>query len=224
MSTAFSALDTAISQFEGFGNTQTAPTITNGNNPGAVQFGPLAQSYGATGAGPNGAALFGSLDEGLNALHAVESNVFGSGATSPDAFVTAYEGGVSVPAYSQYIASQLGIGATDAIPAGATQAATVQSAPSPAPAGLPSNVNPATGLPYTSNQPGLMAPQGSTPVGAGPLSGIINWFNGLPSFGRVAAFVIGAGLVIGGIFFLRPVQSAVSTVTSGARKTAAYFV
>lgn len=219
MASTFSPLDTAISNFEGFGNTITAPTITYGNNPGAVQFGPLAQSFGSSGAGPNGAALFGSLDDGLNALHAVESNIFGQGNTSPDAFVTAYEGGVSVPNYAASIASDLGITTSDPIPAGATQVPAAQATqPSTANStGTAQEINPATGQPYTSNQPGLVAPPGSTPT-TGFLDTITNWFSGIPSFARIGAFIVGAGLILGGIFFLRPVQQAVQSSTAAVAR------
>lgn len=46
---------------------------------------------------------------------------------------------------------------------------------------------------------------------------------GLPSFLRIVAFVVGLGLLLIGVFFLRPVQSVVQNTVSTAKKGAALF-
>jgi hypothetical protein len=214
VATGYSPLDAAIAKFEGFG-TAGAPSITQGNNPGAVQVGSLTSPW-STGTNPNGTSSFGSLADGLAALHNVEQSIFNTGTQTPQSFVNAYEGGVDVPAYAASIASDLGIGVNSPIPATATGAAAgspAGSTPNALPPALPNALPPAL--------PG----SGSTPGTANKATGSwFDWFKGLPSFAQVAAFIVGAGLIIGGVFFLRPVQQAVQTTVSTAKKGAALFI
>jgi len=209
----FPNVDLLIAQNEGYGTYQ-APSITYGNNPGAIMYGPFAQSLGATGANDNGTAIFPDHQTGMNALDTLVSQKIGGGLNTPAALINSWapanapgNSQAATDNYIQSVAAGLGIGANDPIPSTTAAANTPWWNKSfgelfgTRPAG--STVNPFTGLTHAAE------------AGGAKSSGI---FGGFPSFAQIAAFVIGAGLIIGGIFFLRPVQSATVQIAGAARK------
>jgi hypothetical protein len=78
-SVSFPGIDAAISKFEGFGTPQ-APSITQANNPGAIQFGQFAAAHGATGS-LNGFAIFPDTTTGTAAEDALVKSYADQGLT-----------------------------------------------------------------------------------------------------------------------------------------------
>jgi hypothetical protein len=194
-STVVSRLSTLIAEFEGYG-TAAAPSITAGNNPGAIMAGPYADSQGAVDVAPNGTAVFPDLATGQNALETLVQHLLSSGYNTPETFINQYEGvqnGVQAPgntaastsAYQSYVAQGLGIGPQD--PITGAPAASASAAPAPASGG--SSWNPFAGA--------------AGAVGA--------------SFERVVVGLLGVILIALGVFFLRPVQDVVTNIAGAAK-------
>jgi hypothetical protein len=197
-----------IQQFEGFG-TAAAPSITSGNNPGAIMAGPYAISQGATGIAPNGTAIFPSYQSGYEALTNLLEHKTAAGYNTPQSLISSYEGDPyavqpSTQNYINYISRGLGIGATDPIPGGA--AAAPASGTASGAAALP---------------PGVQAGVSAYDKAAAAGSSAWSW---LSDPARAVSVLLGIGLVLGGVFFLRPVQSVVTQTVSRAKSASKLFV
>ncbi|MGH7782391.1 MAG: hypothetical protein ACREO5_00880 [Candidatus Binatia bacterium] len=198
---SFPTIDQAISTFEGFG-TSAAPTITNANNPGAIQAGPFATSQGATGATPGGFAIFPDQTTGLHAVDALVSRYANEGATFQDLishWSPANAPGNSPAAtqnYTNYVAQQAG--ATPNTPVSSTQA------PNPGSQFNPFNWDWSTGLAAIGNSNAGMpvvkanAPPGTSNCGTFDILCLLQ-SHGV-TLGRVVAIVLGL-LLIGAALF-----------------------
>src|SRR6202012_4584735 len=199
------SLSQLISHLEGYGT--PGLSITNGNNPGAMEYGSYAQSAGATGVSSNGTAIFPDEETGFQALQGKISQLLSQGYTTPASLVSAYTGTSTPNAanpnltnYQQYVASGLGINPNDPIPTSGT--ASQPSSSSGTPSWLSSAMS-ALGLSGNPSQPS---------------TGIWSWLSD-PT--RIVTVVLGLGILIIGIFFLRPVQQGITEVVSTAKKGAA---
>lgn len=220
----FPDVDALISQFEGFG--QPGLSITNGNNPGAIMAGAFATANGAIGTSPNGTAIFPDTATGLAATDALVSSKISAGLVTPEQLINAWAPGnapgntsASTAAYINSVAAGLGIAPTDPIPGASTPGNSVSALPTntvTSPSAFDSINNSVTqalnGF-KTSLMGGTVLPTGQGTSGSAfDLSGV--------SFARILTAVIGAGLVLGGIFFLRPVQQGVTTIVRTSTKAA----
>ena len=234
----FPQIDSLISQFEGYGNTETAPSITSGYNPGAIMWGPYAQSYGATGANPNGTAVFPSYEAGVSALDNLVGQKIAAGANTPDSLAQSWapatapgNTSASTVAYAEYIARGLGIGVGDTIPQ------TSEAGSNSGQAG--------PWIPGASNtvQPGAITGSGAGGAGGGfwdwidqqttdwlpgysavkatgsalQTAAAVSWWQGL-TLGQITILAVGLILLIAGLFSLRPVQAATTTIVSSVKK------
>lgn len=198
---AYSAIDSAIAQFEGY---NTPGTIANRqNNPGNIMFGPFAQAHGATGAGTGGIAVFPDVASGQAATDALVSSYALQGFSiqdlinkwsPPNAPGNTPE---STANYTAAVASAAGVPAS-------TPLTTLQTG-----ADLMGMIPGWTG----SNLPSLVPGGTDTSQASGLLSGKPSTF----SWQRIAAFVLGLILIAGGLFLLKPVQNITATA---ARLTA----
>lgn len=213
-------------EFEGFG-TPAAPSITAGNNPGAIMAGQFTSDSGSTGTAANGTAIFPSLSDGEQALEELVSSMMAGGANTPSSLTTAYEGGVPSPSYASYIANGLGIGVNDTIPTATAPGSSGSSGSSPAASSgnwLDNFISSIPGMGTVSPQASQANRQNLLNTVPG-LSAATNAVSGLFSltFAQIVAVIIGIGLIIGGIFFLRPVQNATVSVVKTGKKAAALF-
>ena len=141
----YPGIDTAISNFEGFG-TSSAPTITNANNPGALQYGSFALKNGAVGS-LNGFAVFPNQTVGSQAEDALVQNYANQG-FSIDQMINAWAPptaqGNSPTSTNNYVNSvSSAVGATPTTPLSSL-------------AGVNTVINPVTG------QTSTVAPTGTT--------------------------------------------------------------
>lgn len=226
-----------IAQFEGYG-TSGAPSITNGNNPGAIMAGPFAARMGASGTAPNGTAEFPDLATGYNALQTLIQTKLDAGLNTPQSLIDSWEGvtagGGQAPGntaagtanYAQMIAGGFGIGVNDPFPAN-----TPASQITPGAAGnyFGDALTAATAwikqIGKNSGTPGNVLTGTASTVGAAQaaVKGITGpWWANL-SLAQIAALIIGIGLIIGGVFFLRPVQDATVQIVRTGKKAAGLF-
>jgi hypothetical protein len=183
---AFPGIDSAISKFEGFG-TPGAPTITNANNPGALQAGSFANANGATGA-LNGFAVFPDVATGTAAEDALVQSYANQGYTVDqmiNAWAPATAPGNSPESTTNYVNSVANsLGASPSTPI--SSLAGVPSSPAPTPGGF-SITNPSTWL-------GAAANAYLNPTGQG---GAVSW-------SRVGAFILGLIMIAAGLYLFKP--------------------
>lgn len=229
-----STLASIIQKIEGFGQ-PTAPSITNGNNPGAIQYGPYSVSQGAIGQNPNGTAIFPDLASGQSALESLLNSKYNGGATTPASLAASYEGEPS-PTYAQSIANELGIGVNDTIPPSTLGPSTsglggIMTGPNPTQgelAGTSGTGSNSLSSAISSLLGYFMSP--NTLDGTNALNGINgsvsslipSWIRNL-SLTQIVALILGIAFLIAGVFFLKPVQSAIVQVTNTGKKAASLF-
>jgi hypothetical protein len=226
MSLRFPQVDSLIGQFEGFG-TAAAPSITAANNPGAIMYSPFAVSQGATGQSANGTAVFPDLATGLSALDTLVGRKIDAGIDTPSALAESWapasapgNSPTSTAAYAAYIAHGLGIGANDQIPSNAPGTGQDGSWIPPLPQ-LPS----LSGGGLCEWIPGCTSAVDAAKAAGSAYdtaAGAVSWWRNL-SFAQIAIGLIGFILLIAGLFSLRPVQQATTTVIRTARRGAEIF-
>lgn len=107
----FPSLDQAIAGFEN--------ANTSYNNPMAIQAGPLANSYGATGVAPNGLATFANPSQSYAAGDSILGNLFDQGDSLAQALETysgLSAGSQTLTNYTNYVSNQTGISANEIPP------------------------------------------------------------------------------------------------------------
>ena len=209
---AFPALDAAIGQAEGYGTAGSIPTLAN--NPGDLVAGPFSTAHGATGAltaaGGQQIATFANPAAGTAAEDALVANNYTGG--DINALAASWLSG-STPAQQASWASNVSSALN--VPA-STSVASLAGVGTPASTSTSSSTLGACGGSITS--PSTWAPAVACSLGL--------------TTGRIAAWGIGAVLLIGGIFMLAiggvlgGVESALGThqritnVVSAARAAA----
>jgi hypothetical protein len=220
----FPQVDTLIAQFEGFGSS-AAPSITSGNNPGSIMWGDWAEAHGATGQNPNGTAVFPDLTTGFGALDSLVSQKIAAGIDTPAALIESWapasapgNSAASTGNYADYLAKGLGIGIGDKIPGAAAAAtATGQSG-----SWLPSLPDLSKILDFDPFEaiPAYKGAKDATGSAVATATGAASWLANL-SLAQIVILLLGLILLIAGLFSLRPVQGAVTTVIRTAKRGAA---
>lgn len=175
----YPGVDSAISKFEGFGTPQ-APTITQANNPGALQYSPFAIKNGAVGS-LNGFAIFPDQTTGTGAEDALVQSYANQGFSIDqmiNAWAPATASGNSPASTQNYVNSVANtLGASPATPV--SSLAGVTSA----------------------------APTSSPGVANTLLNAYLNPFgtsaSGTVTFARIGAFILGFILIAAGLYLFK---------------------
>lgn len=199
-----------------FGFENTPPEY---NNPGGIQANQqIAYDYGALNAGGSGLAQFPTITAGINAfensptVQAVENG--GSLSDFVNTWAPPSAGNNNNENYLTYLNNAMGLQGGNSAPSsgpsygggltpGSTGTQTLNQLPNTlnsaagAPTGTSSSWNPNPGLP----------------------TGLSKWFGNF-SWGTVAAFILGIGIILAAVFMLKPTQQAAQVVTGAALRAA----
>lgn len=207
-------MDSAIATAEGFG-TPNATTINAANNPGAILYGPFAQSQGATGSLMSGAganlAVFPTVAQGESAEDALVGEYAANGLTLQQlgqtwacGSDTTCQSSQANQNYVSTLAQQTGVPATTPL----TSLSGANPGSPPATTGSAASnaitnaftwggmLNPSTWNPFSSSS-------GSNPSSSSSTSGF--------SWGRIGAFLLGLIVIAGAIYLFKDVREAVNS-------------
>ena len=204
-SLVFPAIDAAIAQFESGGN--PAAASVQANNPGALQPGAFATQYGATGAmavaGGQQIATVPTAAAGAAAQDALVQNYASQGDTIAQLIQNWVGPNSPAPtSYQNFVANAVGQPASTPVSqlAGVAPSSSASAAGAPATGGLASTWSALTQL----------------------ADYLDNFFGTSISWGRVAAFLLGLIVIVGGLFLLRgvsvPSNSVGSQIVRGGRR------
>lgn len=204
----FPTIDALIAQMEGYDATQAngQPTLaTRNNNPGNLIYDSYTAGLGGT-PGAGGFAAFPTPQAGAAAEDSLVTSIANSGATL-DQLVSQWSpanapgnSAQSTAAYQNYLSSQLGV-------AGSTPVTQAEASGQVTPTA--SNSSLWQKLSNLFNNPLVTGPLGA---GTGGFSGF------LTDPARIAFFVLGLVLIIGGIYLFKPFQQGVTITTRAARR------
>lgn len=233
-SVLFPNLDAALAQFEGFGI--QGSVAQRQNNPGNIQSGSFACSFGGT-CQPGSIAKFPNVAAGLSAEDALVAQYANSGASIQD-LINAWSppnapgnSPQSTQNYTNFVASQLGV--SPQTPLSSLLGTPDQSSTTSAPVQFPfASSNPGTTLPNTqpTSQPFsitntlnqgfcLLLGQNSAACRAAANYAATGSPTGTPAtpggslWGRLGGFILGMILIVGAIFLFKPAQQL--TVRAG---------
>jgi hypothetical protein len=193
--------DSAIAQFEGYGQAGTLATINN--NPGNLVWGSFALSHGATGIDPNGFAIFPNSDSGSTAEDALVNYYAIKNATISD-LISAWAPPTApgntpsgTQSYTDFVARALN--ATPSTLVTAAENGITQNDASPQ--------QPNSSLSNLASILGSLAGNAIAPGMGSTITSI---------WGRVAALIIGLIFIAGAIYLFRPVNQVVNKTVKSA--------